>query len=38
VGDLALSLEDEVETFTSPAFPGRSTRISSRKNRSGSGM
>ena len=27
VGDLALSLEDEVETFTSPAFPGRSTRI-----------
>ena len=27
VGDLTLRLEDEDETFTSPAFPGRSTKI-----------
>jgi hypothetical protein len=27
VGDLTLRLEDEVETSTSPAFPGRSTQI-----------
>lgn len=33
VGDLSLRVEDEVETFTSPAFPGRSTKINCQRLR-----
>lgn len=33
VGDLKLSLEDEVESFTSPAFPGRTLKIHSQRLR-----